>query len=185
MWCLSSCQMQTFNQPALSSGHSTIQLSYSVDISIKDQIIADHSYLLLQHSTIRSSMALIALQDAAYVLVPPSLYLLVPPSRTRSSDHLCLSLRPVSTRLKFADRSFRNSSPRFWNSLPINLRSSLRTHTTVLHSSALLLPTFAEHSLFIVISFFRALQSTSSLFPTLHNFSAIPCLPAPFPTGQF
>ena len=46
-----------------------------------------------------------------------------PPSRTRSSDHLCLSLPPVSIRLKFADRSFRNSSPRLWNSLPINLRS--------------------------------------------------------------
>ena len=26
-----------------------------------------------------------------------------PPSRTRSSDHLCLSLPPVSTRLKFSD----------------------------------------------------------------------------------
>ena len=34
-----------------------------------------------------------------------------PPSRTRSSDHLCLCLPSVSTRLKFADRSFRNSSP--------------------------------------------------------------------------
>ena len=36
-----------------------------------------------------------------------------PSSRTRSSDHLCLSLPPVSTRLKFADRSPRNSSPRY------------------------------------------------------------------------
>ena len=36
-----------------------------------------------------------------------------PPSRTRSSDHLCLSLPPVFTRLKFADRSFRNSSPAY------------------------------------------------------------------------
>ena len=44
-------------------------------------------------------------------------------SRTRSSDHLCLFLPPVSTRLKFADRSFRNSSPRLWNYPPINLRS--------------------------------------------------------------
>ena len=35
-----------------------------------------------------------------------------PPSRTRSSDHLFLSHPPVSTRLKFADRSFCNSSPR-------------------------------------------------------------------------
>ena len=40
-----------------------------------------------------------------------------PPSRTRSSDHLCLSLPPASTRLKFSDRSFRNSSPRLWNSI--------------------------------------------------------------------
>ena len=46
-----------------------------------------------------------------------------PPSRTRSSDHLCLCLPPVSTRFKFADRSFRNSSFRLWNSLPLNLRS--------------------------------------------------------------
>ena len=46
-----------------------------------------------------------------------------PLSRTHSSDHLCLSLPPVSTRFKFVDRSFRNSSPRLWNSLPINLRS--------------------------------------------------------------
>ena len=46
-----------------------------------------------------------------------------PLSRTRSSDHLCLSLPPVSTRLRCADRSFRNSSPRLWNSLSINLRS--------------------------------------------------------------
>ena len=46
-----------------------------------------------------------------------------PPSRTRSSDHLCLSLPPVSIRLKFADRSFRNFSPRLWNSLLINLGS--------------------------------------------------------------
>ena len=36
---------------------------------------------------------------------------------------LCLSLPPISPRLKFADRSFRNSSPHLWNSLPINLRS--------------------------------------------------------------
>ena len=61
-----------------------------------------------------------------------------PPSRTRSSDHLCLSLPPVFTRLKFADRSFCNSSPRLWNSLPINLRSfAPDTHhsTTVISST--------------------------------------------------
>ena len=46
-----------------------------------------------------------------------------PSSRTRSSDHLCLSIPPVSTRLKFADRSLLNYSPRLWNSLPINIRS--------------------------------------------------------------
>ena len=61
-----------------------------------------------------------------------------PPSRTRSSDHLCLILLPVSTRLKFADRLFRNSFPRLWNSLPINLRSfAPDTHhsTTVISST--------------------------------------------------
>ena len=61
-----------------------------------------------------------------------------PSSRTRSSDHLCLSLPPVSTRLKFADRSFRNYSSRLWNSLPINLRSfAPGTHhsTTVISST--------------------------------------------------
>ena len=41
---------------------------------------------------------------------------------------------PVSTRLKFADRSFRNSSPRLWNSLPINLRS-FAADTHLLHHS--------------------------------------------------
>ena len=61
-----------------------------------------------------------------HITEPKYLYRLInikPPSRTSSSDHLCLSLPPVSTSLKFADRSFRNSSPRLWNSLPINLRS--------------------------------------------------------------
>ena len=61
----------------------------------------------------------------------------------------------------------------------------LLTHTTPPQSSALLLPTLAEHSLFLVISFFRALKPTFSLFPSLHNFSALPFLPAPFPTSQF
>ena len=59
------------------------------------------------------------------------------PSRTRSSDHLCLSLPPDSTRLKFADRSPSNSSPRIWNSLPINMRSfaSDTHHSTTVMSS--------------------------------------------------
>ena len=61
-----------------------------------------------------------------------------PTSRTCSSDHLCLSHPPVSTRLKFADRSFRHSSPRLWKFLPINLRSfATDTHhsTTIIRSS--------------------------------------------------
>ena len=60
-----------------------------------------------------------------------------PPSRTRSSDHLCLSLPPVFIRFKCANRSPRISSPRVWNSLPINLRSfAPDTHhsTTVISS---------------------------------------------------
>ena len=61
----------------------------------------------------------------------------------------------------------------------------LRTHTTPPQSPALLLPTLAEHSLFLVIIFFRALNPTSLLFPTLHNFPALPFLPASFSTGQF
>ena len=68
------------------------------------------------------------------------LIIIKPPSRTRSSDHLYLSVPPVSIRLKFADRSFHNSSPRLWNSLSINLRSfasDTHTHhsTTVISST--------------------------------------------------
>ena len=60
-----------------------------------------------------------------------------PPSSTRFSDHLCLSLPPISTRLKFADRSFRNSSPRLWKFLPTNLWSfASDTHqSTIVNSS--------------------------------------------------
>ena len=57
-----------------------------------------------------------------------------PPGRTRSSDCLCFSLPPVSTRLQFADCSFRNSSPRLWNSLRINQRSFASLHTLLYHS---------------------------------------------------
>ena len=42
-----------------------------------------------------------------------------------------------------------------------------------------------QSTLFLAISFFRALKPNSLLFPTLHNFPALPFLPAPFPTGQF
>ena len=75
-----------------------------------------------------------------HITQPKYLHMLInikPPSRTRSSDHLCLSLPPVSTRLKFADRSFRNSPPRLWNSLPIYLRSFAPDthHSTIVISS--------------------------------------------------
>ena len=74
----------------------------------------------------RIQYKIISITHNLHITEPNCLHRLInikPPSRTRSSDHLCLSLPPVSTRLKFADRSFRNSPPRFWNSLPINLRS--------------------------------------------------------------
>ena len=103
-----------------------------------------------------------------------------PPGRTRSSDHLCLSLPPVSSRLKLAYRSFRNYS------LPINLRSFALDihHSTTVTSSNPSHPCRAL-SLYLAIRFFRALKPTSLLFPTLHNFPALPFLPAPFPTSQF
>ena len=104
-----------------------------------------------------------------------------PPSRTCFSDHLCLSLPPVSTRLKFADRSFRNSSPRLWNSLPINTRSFApdTLHSTTVISSTPFHPFKALClRLSSAISFFHALKPIYSLFPTLHNFSAFPSFPA-------
>ena len=82
-----------------------------------------------------------AARDLFHITEPKYLHNLInikPSSRIRSSDHLCLSLPPVFTRLKFADRSFHNSSPRLWNSLPINLRSfAPDTHhsTTVISST--------------------------------------------------
>ena len=68
---------------------------------------------------------------------PHSLINIKPLSRTRSSDHLCLCLPSVSTRLKFADRSIRNTPYRLWNSLPINLRSfaPVTHHSTTVISS--------------------------------------------------
>ena len=46
-----------------------------------------------------------------------------PTGKTRSFDHLCLSFPPLTSKLKFSDRSFRNASPCLWNSLPTTLRS--------------------------------------------------------------
>ena len=43
--------------------------------------------------------------------------------KIRSSDHLCLSLPPLTSKLKFSNRSFQNASPRLRNSLLTNLRS--------------------------------------------------------------
>ena len=82
------------------------------------------------------------IHNLLHITEPKYLHRLInikPASRTRSSNHLCLSLPPVSTTLKIADRSFRNSSPRLWNSLPINLKS-FAPDTTPPQSSALLLP---------------------------------------------
>ena len=46
-----------------------------------------------------------------------------PTGKTWSSDHLCLSLPPLTSKLKFSDRSFRNASPHLWNSLSTIIRS--------------------------------------------------------------
>ena len=46
-----------------------------------------------------------------------------PTGKTRSSDHLCLSLPSLASKLIFSDRSFLNAFPRLWNFLPTNLRS--------------------------------------------------------------
>ena len=74
----------------------------------------------------------------------------------------------------FANRSFHNSSPHLFNSLPINLRSFAPDthHSTTVISSTPSHPCKAL-SLSLAISFFHALKLTSSLFPTLHNFSAL------------
>ena len=98
---------------------------------------------------------------------------------TACTWYLCLSLPPGSTRLKFANRSPRNASPRLWNSLPINLRSFApdTLHSTTVISSTPSHP-FKALCLSLAISFFRALKPTSSLSPTLHNFCAFPSFPA-------
>ena len=143
------------------------------------------SWQLIQYKTISITHNLLHITEPKYI---HRLINIKPPSRTRSSDHLCLSLPSVSTRLKFADRSFRNYSPRLWNSLPTNLRSfAPDTHhsTTVISSTSSHPCKSLSLSLSPVICFFRALKLTSSLFPTLHNVSALPSFPAPFPTGQF
>ena len=124
-----------------------------------------------------------------HITEPKYLHMLtnvIPPSRTRSSDHLYLSLAPVFTRLKFADRSFRNSSPHLWNSLPINLRSfAPDTHQSTTVISSTNSDPFKALSLSPAIAFFRSLKPTSSLIPTLHNLSAFPSFPTPSRPASF
>ena len=107
-----------------------------------------------------------------------------PSGRSRSSDHLCLSLPPVSARLKFADRSFRNSSPHLSNYLPINLRyfAPGKHYSTPVISSTPSHPFKALLS--SAINFFHALKSTCSLFST-STILCLPVLSCSFPTGKF
>ena len=60
---------------------------------------------------------------------------------TRSANFLHLSLPPLSSKLKFYDRTFRNASPNLWNALPNSLRSfnSIATETNTLPFSPLAL----------------------------------------------
>ena len=59
------------------------------------------------------------------------------------------------------------------NSIPINLKFLLLTHTTPSQSSVLFLPALSKYFLSPAISFFRALKPTFSLFLTLHDLSAV------------
>ena len=106
---------------------------YNTDIKISScqtyntyiKISLQYIYKDILMSTLQYKIISIT-HNLLHITEPKYLHRLInikPPSRTRSSAHLCLSLQSVSTRLKFADRSFRNSSPRLWNSLSINLRS--------------------------------------------------------------
>ena len=86
-----------------------------------------------------------------------------PPSRTRSSDHL-----------SFPSTSFhqaqvcRSIIPQLLSPLmELSTNKSKIHHSTTFTSST---PSHCCRALFFVISFFRALIPTSSLFPTLHNF---------------
>ena len=60
-----------------------------------------------------------------------------PTYKTCSSNHLCLSLPPLTFKLKFSERSFHNSFPLLLNSLPTNLWSFSQlssASTTTSHS---------------------------------------------------
>ena len=50
------------------------------------------------------------------------LFTIQPPRSTRSSSYLTLSRPPVTTRLKFSNRSISHTAPRLWNELPSEFR---------------------------------------------------------------
>ena len=62
---------------------------------------------------------------------------------TRSADCLFLCLPPLSSRLKFSDRSFQNAPPYIWNNLSPSLRSysscNCTSTTTLLSTTCTLL----------------------------------------------
>ena len=70
-----------------------------------------------------------------------------PSGKSCSSVYLCLSLPPLTSKLKFSNRSFRISAPHLWNSLPSTLRTyapvinKTTTHITNITSSSVS-PTF-------------------------------------------
>ena len=103
---------------------------------------------------------------------------------SRSSDHLCLSIPHVSTRLKFADRSFRNSFPRLWNSLSVNPRSfALYTYCSIAVTSSTPFHPFRALSLSSnqFLSCLKIHLFTLSYPP---QFLCLPDLLRSFPTGQ-
>ena len=65
-----------------------------------------------------------------------------PTGKTPSSNHLCLSLPPLISKIKFSDRSFCNSSPCLLNFLPTDHRSlsKLPPSTTITLTFPSLLP---------------------------------------------
>ena len=87
--------------------------------------------------------------------------------KTRSSDHLCASLPPLTSKLKFTDHSFRNDSPRRYNYLPTNVRFSVNKfiHLPFYHLF------HSTHCLLHAISSSAASKHTSSLFHTPHSFT--------------
>ena len=87
-----------------------------------------------------------------------------------SSNHLCLLfLPPHTSKLKFSDRSFSNSSTRLWNSLPIS-NLSQNSHLHLSHPSPLKLVFHSLCSLYLAINSSLTLKLTSSLLPSSFFF---------------